>query len=281
MATDPKAILSVAQVPSIPETLRQVLRACNDPATTSAKLERLVLKDPGLAIRLLRQVNSSFFFLPQRVTSVAQAVVLLGFPTVRAIAAGLVMIETFGRMKDIDPKYLSHIWGHSLMAAGMVPLLAGAADPAKRDDLYVAAMTQNSGHLILARHFQEPYHELRGLGEFPEPEFEEQKLGVNHAQISGELLEQWEFPREVVRLARTHHDDSESSTADIAVLRLADRLAEALRASPDFLDRRESDLPPGIAVALDDCGISWTQLQRHRDAFARLQELSGYEGSPD
>lgn len=63
--------------------LLRLLAALHDPAVELSDLERLLARDPALGARLLRYVNSSFFWLSGDVKSIGQALALLGVEKLR------------------------------------------------------------------------------------------------------------------------------------------------------------------------------------------------------
>ena len=79
-------ILERDGLPSLSPLAVQLVRMATDESNTASDLAFVIEKDPGLAIRLLKLVGSAYFARPNRVTSVAQAVVLLGFKRVRIMA---------------------------------------------------------------------------------------------------------------------------------------------------------------------------------------------------
>src|SRR5689334_16021244 len=117
---DVKEILKICQIPAVPRTLQAILQALNEESTTSFQLEQLILKDASVSLNLLKLVNSSFYNLGQKVTSIQAAVVLLGYSAVKSLAASLAMLETFSKMKQVNREYLLKVWTHSMASARVI-----------------------------------------------------------------------------------------------------------------------------------------------------------------
>jgi len=63
--------------------LLELISALDDPQTTPETLESIIARDPNLTLKLLRIVNSSRYTLVQRIESLAQAIVLIGFAEIK------------------------------------------------------------------------------------------------------------------------------------------------------------------------------------------------------
>ncbi|MEK6705179.1 MAG: HDOD domain-containing protein, partial [Bdellovibrionota bacterium] len=189
-----KEILKVTQIPSIPETLKAIIQATNNPNVNSSHLEKLVIRDAGISLRLLKMVNSSYYSLPQRVKSIKQAIVLLGFSAVKNIASGLAMIETFGRMDKIDQNYVGMIWNHSLTVSRFTQIFNKMSGLKTSDDVMMAGMVHDIGHLIMNRHFESDYRALLDKNcFFPSVDEEMMRFSIDHAALGGVLMEEWKF----------------------------------------------------------------------------------------
>ena len=64
MAVDQiESILSYPSIPTLPTVAVKLLELTRDPDVSLAEIEKLVLRDQGLAARVLRTINSSFYGL--------------------------------------------------------------------------------------------------------------------------------------------------------------------------------------------------------------------------
>ncbi len=86
--------------------LMQLMRELQSPDTTPARLEDLIVKDPVLTYRLLRIVNSAQFNLVRQVTSIAQAIVLMGLTEVRKWATLIAMTTGSDKPEELSRQLL-------------------------------------------------------------------------------------------------------------------------------------------------------------------------------
>jgi EAL and modified HD-GYP domain-containing signal transduction protein len=95
-------------------------------------LERIISSDVGLSLKLLRYINSAFFALPRNVSSVREALTLLGSRTVRRWAVVMAMSS----LPDVHDELVSL----ALRRARMCEVLAGSALPEERETLFTIGL---------------------------------------------------------------------------------------------------------------------------------------------
>lgn len=263
MTDTAKRIVEGASIPSIPHVLQSILAITSDPASSGRVLEEKILAEPGLVTHLLRTVNSAYYSLPRKVTSVRQAIVLLGYTSVRSMASGLILINTFNQLPRVTRKYLQDVWAHSLAATGLTTVLAGLLPREKKDRLILASMVHNVGHLVLAQHFEQGYDELTIQTPFPSVEDERNRFEVDHAELGALLLEGWKFEKDITDLVRAHHepDSFKGDPVMIQILILCEALARKGAGLNEYLEKEESDVEPEILAMLQALNRSWQDLQ--------------------
>jgi EAL and modified HD-GYP domain-containing signal transduction protein len=95
-------------------------------------LERIISSDIGLSLKLLRYVNSAFFALPRTVSSVREALNMLGVRTVRRWATVMVISS----IPDVPDELVAL----GLRRAHMCEILAGSALPEERETLFTIGL---------------------------------------------------------------------------------------------------------------------------------------------
>nr|MCU0585994.1 HDOD domain-containing protein [Desulfobacterales bacterium] len=68
----------ILRMAGLSTTTLKVLRVCNDPDTSANALNRVISLDPVLTGRVLQLVNSAYYSLPSKVSSLTRAIILLG-----------------------------------------------------------------------------------------------------------------------------------------------------------------------------------------------------------
>ena len=226
-----RELMAAEQLPSAPQIAQRMLVAVNREDSSTSELAALIARDQSLTARLLRLANSAFFAIRTRVTSVGQAVTLLGFVRVRDIALGL---SVWGALDAKDPagrRYRRRMWIHSATVAATAKALCErtAGDAATA---FTAGLLHDVGKLVLGMRLGQSYWAL--LDEAVErgesaATVETEAFGCHHATVGGWLLQIWQLPPAIVDPVALHHeplvpDFGLDVTAAVAV---ADRLVEA------------------------------------------------------
>src|SRR5262249_31133136 len=73
------------ELPPLPQTLLHVWQLVDKPTTSQPELARAISLDPALAAGVLKVANSAHYGRAKAVTSVPEAILLLGFAEVKRI----------------------------------------------------------------------------------------------------------------------------------------------------------------------------------------------------
>ena len=168
------------------------------------------------------------------------------------------------------------VWRHSLTSAGLIKVLSKKSSREKQDDLFLSAMVQNVGHLILAQYFQADYDALINEKPFPSLEEEKSRFQADHAEVGALLLERWKFPSRIIALVKCHHQPEfyDGDALDIQYLKICDIISEKNEALPEFLDQQENETDPGFLEKLHTLGWNWETLQGEKELLIESVELA-------
>lgn len=202
------AVLKSDELPTLPTVASEIITLTAREDTTLSDIADLVSKDIALSAKILKVSNSSFYSFPQQISSINQAVSILGINAVRS----LVLSFSFLNMKGGKQKSLfdfKRFWKNSLARAVASKLILERVKGADTEEIFICGLLQNLGELILARTFQEEYGEVLkkiSEGQYDALNAEEEQFGTRHDLIGYEVAKSWGFP-EVLLLPILHHHD--------------------------------------------------------------------------
>jgi HD-like signal output (HDOD) protein len=218
-------------LPSLPIVFQALSKALASERTSSTELGEIIAQDIGMTAKILKLVNSAFFGLRRELTSPTEAVTYLGFETVRSL---VLANSIFNEAKPLETKRLSIdlLWSHSMCVAHASRAVAKLLDPREKtlEQAFTSGILHDSGILILASSFPEPYDEVLELSdrEHLQVTLAEQRIfGVNHAEVGAYLMNLWGLPPAVVQCIRHHHAPSSAENPELVSLK-AVHLADAL-----------------------------------------------------
>ena len=127
-----KIRLFVDKMPSLSTTVSKVLEICSRPDTVPNDLNRVISLDPVLAGQVLKLINSAYYSLMNKVTSLTRAIIMLGLNTVKNLALSTAIIRSVGQAKKSQALPIREFWAHSI-AVGVMATVAIAllVPPAK------------------------------------------------------------------------------------------------------------------------------------------------------
>ncbi len=255
----------------------------DDNRTSAMDLAQVLSTDQALTAKLIRISNSAYYGFARRVSTVREAVVMLGFKQVRQVAVGASLITSWnGPSADNDPFNLDLFWGHSVAVAVAGETIAKKTRLARPEDAFTAGILHDIGRLVLRRTMPTEFAQAVGMAQtsgVPLHEAEMLTMGYAHDDVGRALGEKWKFPAHLVEAVRCHHDDRLNPQNDglSGIVAQADRLALHYglycgydRTEPDYVE-----IPPDLAAAEAACGGIDHVLER---AFSFIECASGTPG---
>lgn len=217
----------VVTLPSLPSTLAQITSLINDPNANLQDVGKAISADTALAIKTLRIVNSAFYGVREKVTTVEHATVLLGMKVVKNL---VFTAAVFDSLQFGEEGLLRHN-----VACGMAMKYLLASDLVQSqglenaEDGFIFGLLHDVGKIILQYYMEEDAHAVmiactsQGLAA---REGEQQVVGVDHAEIGARLAQQWKLHEDLVDGIAGHHDLSKCAKPEnrklAALLSVAD-----------------------------------------------------------
>ncbi len=208
---------SIDDLPSLPTIIAEINDLMSNPKTTAPKLAEVIMKDPAITARVLKIVNSAFFGFPKRITSVPQAIVALGFNTVRSIVLCSSVMEAFSNSKTkFDALNRKDFWTYSVAVGAAVRTVARNGQLRNGqlrnvEAAFVNGLLHGVGKLVLDQYFHDQFIEALRIAREQERllwDVEREVIGVTHADIGGILMEFWKLGDDVVSCVKYQEDPS-------------------------------------------------------------------------
>ena len=208
----------IRALPTLPRIYSALQGIVNDENVTLAQVARLVTADSALAARVLQIVNSAFFRLARRISSVEQAVGYLGFQAIRNLAMSVEIFSRWpgGTGAGIDlEKLQQHVHAVTAAANSLVYKTAIA------DDTLLAGLLHDIGYWVLAQECPQDLRramQMAAAEAIPMYQAETAVIGASHAEIGAYLLGIWGLPHPVVEAVAHHHQPERVTQIEFDVL---------------------------------------------------------------
>lgn len=222
-------IANLGDLPPLPQVATQALRVSANSDATAEDLRKAISMDPALTSQILKISNSAVFGKMREVTTLTQAIMTLGFSTIKSVviagsAKNLYHRGTVGPQERL-------LWEHALVTAIASRAFAKSLRFARVEEAFIGGLLHDIGKSVMSLKFPERHASLlrtiyREKG--PCLDLEVEAFGFDHAMVGEALVTQWNLAPSLQAAVRWHHDpinagDSHRELA--AIVALANHLA--------------------------------------------------------
>lgn len=236
------SFFATVKLPVMSEVSHQLIDTLNDEDVGVKEVRDIIAKDPAITAKLLRLANSAQFGLPRGVSSLDDAIHMVGMSTVRSLSLGACMSDSFPVLPGLNPL---EFWKSSTACAGYAQWLASALDMDSQQ-AWLTGLMLRLGELLIGQADPKALTEIEALPHVPGGRWEREKrlLGVSEGQVTAELARRWNFPMQIVQaLERSFDPLVEQAFSRLgAVVNLAGTLADAPDATADAVDSLPADV---------------------------------------
>lgn len=238
-------------LPTVPQVVHELIESFASEDVSIRKIVASINSDPVLSARLLRLANSAYYHVSRSIGTVDDAVVMLGFMTVRTLVIGMGVTTAFSGHPGVD---LARFWTHSTRTAAIAGWLARHAQ-CSRDHAFTAGLMHGLGQLVMHAGMPEP---MLYLDKTCDPldarraDLERTSFGYDHAEVGAELLRLWKLPSVLVDAVGGHVSPLQAARFEplAGVLHLAVWRARAHLFSLNADELRQT-LPEAVCAKLD------------------------------
>ncbi len=203
-----KRINAFEALPSVPQIIVRVREISEDPQSSVADLANIILSDHALTARILKIANSAFYAeFANKVSTVTQAITLMGFRTVQNVIISLALFDSMQHSAQHHKFDFRQFWTRSLSTGVIAKMLASAAKYKIPEEAFIAGFMHDIGIAVLAMIFPEEYDVVLKRIERGEEYLSAEKsiFGIDHTEVGGWLARKWNLPPLLLRPVTDHH----------------------------------------------------------------------------
>lgn len=195
-------------IPTLPVIFKKIIQTLNDPKSSAKDLKNIIINDVALSAKIINLSNSAYFGFNRRITEITNAIVVIGFETIKNIVLSISVMETFRDIKGSKKFDRTQYWYNSIGTAQATVKIGGLLRIANKESLYVAGLLSNIGKILMDYFFPEEYAEVLSENSVDFYLAEERIFGFNHAEAGFWVATKWDFPEVLCHCIRYHHDIS-------------------------------------------------------------------------
>ena len=256
-----EVVNEVADLRPLGAVATRILEITEDDRFSAHELAQVIATDQALSAKMLRLSNSAYYGFPRTISTVRDAVVLLGFRAVRSATLASCVVDAMEGSANLN----YHDFWHFSVTVGMLAEVLGRATDSHQNEAFTGGVMHNIGRLALDQRFPEALNEPLAYATEHHVDLHEAQrtvIGFDDARLGGALALHWNFPQPLVDAVAGHAtpeselSDPPDATAQVVRARLFARsygLPDGLEQSTRTAPSAGWTVPP-VSVALGQSG---------------------------
>lgn len=225
----PPAPWAISLLPPFPAIAHRILALASQERIGSREVGAVVGLDPSFSAEVLSFANSALFGARCRVTSLTQAVALLGMNRIKSMAT-FVAVNNMVR-SSARAAALRKVWVHSVVTA-IVAEQAARISRLDREFAYTAGLLHNLGILGLMSAYPDEYCRMLDVYNdfgFELLQTERDLFDIDHCEAGAYLAREWSFPDKLAVAIASHHDEPNAGERSIGnIVKVSWRFSDTL-----------------------------------------------------
>ncbi|MCU0586529.1 MAG: HDOD domain-containing protein [Syntrophobacteraceae bacterium] len=229
-----KIVQATGDLPTMPHVASLVLQKLGNPNTSPKDLHQTISTDQSLAARVLKVANSPLYGCSRAINRLTDAVVIMGFDSLRSLVMSSVMQDLF-KSFGLTEKLL---WEHSFGCAAVSKHVARVIKYPKLEEAFLAGLLHDIGKVVLNLKVPEKTREIvQEVYNNPGISFlraEEEIFGFNHAQVGKLIARKWNFAETIEETIGCHHEPRQAQILPVltVIVNFANLLCHKLEVGP-------------------------------------------------
>lgn len=269
----------VNKMPSLSTTVTKVLAVCNQPNVSANDLNKIISLDPVLAGNVLKLINSAYYALPNHITSLTRAIIILGINTVKNLALSTAVL---GHMKKSTQSSIAmdDFWKHSICVGVTAKAIATEhkIPVNQREEFFLAGLLHDLGKIPMAHCFPEEYSSCLAAAYEQKISLHDAEMaafGFNHQHCGEIIASKWKLNDNIIGAMRYHHEPEKADEvhtlliSSVAIADLYANIFEMGSAGNHFVAEEH------VAALFAQSQLSWKALtQLHESIEESIEKAS-------
>lgn len=242
----------VGDLPPMPHVASRAIAMVENPDTTASELTELLSSDTALAARVLKIANSAMFSRQREITTLNQAIMIIGFKALK----GIIVAATLRQLNKSFGKLEKLIWENSIATATACTYICRKLKKRYHEEIFLLGLLHSLGQIVLLfqKETSSDYKNVMKLVQDSHMDYNSSELqvfGFAHPLIGALVAKKWNFSSETCQVILHYKDPIESAKPEgeldekTAIVQLGDLIAHAAGiGSPEGYPPAAESIPP-------------------------------------
>lgn len=270
-------VRDIDNLPPMPASIIALINLLEDDNSSYTEIEKIISTDQSLTMDTLKLCNSAYSGLRQNVTSIKQAVSLLGIKTIKSLAMGSFVQGLEERQLEGYLIEKGRLWKHSMSVSTGSRLIAERLLKGFENTAFTAGIVHDIGKIVISKYLKDDFVEILSLIERTNITFceaEKKVLNINHAEIGAIISEKWNLPSILTDVIKNHHNIKNSTVNKqlVSIVHIADGVSMILGMTGGI---------DSVNSHIDEEAVSTLKLNRneYEDLLKKLSNLMLFGGN--
>ncbi len=262
----------VDKMPAFPQSVQRILQLTADLNCPHKELVQIIEHDPVITVKILKLLNSAYYNLPHKITSIKRSVVYIGFNTIKNLALSIASVGMLPKKNGAgfdSGQFLLH----SLSTAAIAKKLGGRINEPEIDktDCFVGGLIHDFGKIVFAQYKPDKFSQSLQKSKAEQISLHEAELeiiGADHGTVGSILGEKWQFTPSLIECIGAHHDDDGLNNGMRDCVVAANQVSKKLalgHSGHNVIDELPGAVSDRFGMGLDDLIDSLGDIEAERE----------------
>ncbi|MEB3287659.1 MAG: HDOD domain-containing protein [Vampirovibrionales bacterium] len=201
-------INKIDRLPELPQVALKLTQLLDDPDVSAEKLADVIRVDASFTSQVLKLCNSAAYGLSRTISTVKEAVAILGFKVLKSMVYTIIAKITLDKPIDGYSLDKGALWKNALTCAVYAKHIAKRERFADPELAFTAALLRDLGKIVLGEFVGANYAQIEQKAMDEKIDFvqaEEKVLGISHTTVGAKIGEKWNLPAQLISVMKYHH----------------------------------------------------------------------------
>ena len=230
-----KMIDRIEELPSPDFVVQKIISVASDPHASAQELADAIMMDASLSSKVLKLANSAYYGIPRRISVLSEAIMILGFKTVRNLAMSVFTYSSLFSSNGTEAINRKSLWRHFVYVAVGSETLGEILGYPVKEELFINGLLHDIGKVALDVISPRMMRAISSITSAKNRTFLEAEKLLEvppHTSIGAKLVERWGLPDVIVQTVEGHHSPEmflDSINAEVvAIVHVADVVANMM-----------------------------------------------------
>ena len=194
-------MVNMDSLPAMSEHVTELISMLGNNRVTAQEVANTILKDYSLTTRILQVVNSAYYSRGTPVSTISRAITVVGFDTLRQLAATMALFEEFVRA-GAEKDEIAWAFTISLISATQSRIYCELKKSRlSAEEAYICSLLHRLGKLVVLVYLPAQYQAIEQHMQQGYSEEHSNRLvlkGLTYSQIGREISTFWNFSKRIV-----------------------------------------------------------------------------------